>query len=301
MPTTNQFLVNTTIASTQEYSSVATLNDGSFVVTWSSNDQDGYGYGVFGQRFSATGTPLGGEFQINTTTTSDQWWSTTTALNDGSFVVTWSSNGQDGDGYGVFGQRFSATGTPLGGEFQINTTTASDQSVSPTIALKDGSFVVTWASDGQDGDDYGLFGQRFSATGTPLGGEFQINTTTASDQIYFSATTLNDDSFIVTWSSDGQDGDEFGVFGQRFSATGTPLGDEFQINTTTANWQAWSSATALNDGSFVVAWSSNGQDGDGYGVFGQRFSATGTPLGDEFQINTTTARDLVVVLRHRPE
>ncbi|MEM9219152.1 MAG: Ig-like domain-containing protein [Cyanobacteria bacterium P01_F01_bin.150] len=293
MPTTNQFLVNTTTANWQAWSSTTALNDGGFVVTWSSNGQDGDGYGVFGQRFSATGTPLGDEFQINTTIASDQRLSSTTALNDGGFVVTWSSNGQDGDLYGVFGQRFSAMGTPLGEEFQVNTTIAIAQRDSSTTVLNDGGFVVTWASNGQDGSGWGVFGQRFSATATPLGDEFQINTTTNGEQWYSSSTALNDGGFVVTWSSNAwfsndQDGDGSGVFGQQFSATGIPLGGEFQINTTTANWQWLSSTTALNDGSFVVTWSSLDQDGSGYGVFGQRFSATGTPLGDEFQINTTT-------------
>ena len=42
------------------------------------------------------------------------------------------------------------------------------------------------------------------------------------------------------------------------------------------------------DGDFVVAWSSNTQDGSNTGVFGRRFSSAGFPLANEFQINTYT-------------
>ena len=40
----------------------------------------------------------GSEFRANTYTYSDQIYSSVTALNDGGFVVTWSSYSQDGSG-----------------------------------------------------------------------------------------------------------------------------------------------------------------------------------------------------------
>ena len=45
-----------------------------------------------------TAAPVGSEFRANTYTTDDQVYSSVTALNDGGFVVTWSSDGQDGSG-----------------------------------------------------------------------------------------------------------------------------------------------------------------------------------------------------------
>ena len=50
------------------------------------------------------------EFQVNTYTQSSQNDPSITGLSDGGFVVTWGSDGQDGSGYGVFGQRFDANG-----------------------------------------------------------------------------------------------------------------------------------------------------------------------------------------------
>ena len=43
----------------------------------------------------------GTEFQVNTTTADKQELPSVTALNDGGFVVTWQSHGQDGDRDGV--------------------------------------------------------------------------------------------------------------------------------------------------------------------------------------------------------
>ena len=124
-----------------------------------------------------------------------------TALNDGGFVVTWSSYGQDGSGYGIYGQRYAADGTPVGSEFRANTYTSSDQVYSSVTALNDGGFVVTWSSYGQDGSGLGIYGQRYAADGSPVGGEFRANTYTSNDQIYSSVTALNDGGFVVTWSS----------------------------------------------------------------------------------------------------
>jgi hypothetical protein len=130
-------------------------------------------------------------------------------------------------------------------------------------------------SDGQDGDWYGIFGQRYDSSGNAAGSEFQINTYTTSSQYDPSVASLGDGGFVVTWMSDGQDGDGDGIFGQRYDSSGNTAGSEFQINTYTTSGQWNPSTTSLNDGGFVVMWSSVGQDGSGRGVFGQRFDANG--------------------------
>jgi hypothetical protein len=77
------------------------------------------------------------------------------------------------------------------------------------------------------------------------------------------------------------------ILGQRFSRGGLE-GPEFQVNTYTTNWQYFPSVAMDDGGNFVVAWSSHRQDGSSSGVFGQRFSADGTTVGGEFQVNTYT-------------
>ena len=50
------------------------------------------------------------------------------------------------------------------------------------------------------------------------------------------------------------------------------LGLEFRVNTFTAGGQFNPQVSAAADGSFVVVWQSTGQDGDGNGIFGQRYT-----------------------------
>ena len=56
----------------------------------------------------------------------------------------------------------------------------------------------------------------------------------------------------MLWSSNGQDGFNDGVFGQRFEAGGAHAGPEFQINDHTANSQGYPAAAWNHDGTLVV-------------------------------------------------
>ena len=46
------------------------------------------------------------------------------------------------------------------------------------------------------------------------------------------------------------------VFGQRFDANGTAVGDEFQVNTTDATVPRSSPGSRVGDGAFIVTWQS---------------------------------------------
>jgi hypothetical protein len=264
--------------------------NGNTVVVWSSQGQDGDGWGVYGQRYDVNGMPLGGEFQINATTAGDQNHPSVAVAADGSFLVVWQSQGQDGAGWGVYGQRYDASGNAVGGEFQVNTTTAGDQE-NPSVATDgQGDYTVTWQSQGQDGNGWGVFAQRYNAAGA-LGGEVQVNSTTAGDQQNARVAMSSNGSSVVVWQSQGQDGDGWGIFGQRYDSTGSPVGSEFQVNTTSTGDQVDPSVAISAAGAFVVTWSSQGQDGDGWGIFAQRFFTDGSTNGQEFQVNVTTAGD----------
>jgi hypothetical protein len=57
----DEFRVNTTTASEQRYSSVATLADGEFVITRTS---DGPNPGIYAQRYDANGQPVGDNNEV---------------------------------------------------------------------------------------------------------------------------------------------------------------------------------------------------------------------------------------------
>ncbi len=281
-----EFLVNTYVNDKQQSSSLAGLENGAFIVTWQSEGQDGAGTEIYGQLYDAAGAVDGSEFLINTTTANDQNAPAVAALADGSFVVTWESDVQDGSGYGVYAQRFNADGTVAGSEFLVNTVTSQWQASPQITALIGGGFVVAWESTLQDGAANGIYAQRYSSTGVADGSEFLVNTTTAGSQDSPSITALDSGGFLVTWSSN--DGSGSGVYGQLYTNTGAASGTEFGINATTSGDQYSPSTAGLTGGGFVTVWVSDGQDGSDSGIYGQRYTSSGTATGSEFLVNTTT-------------
>ena len=181
-----EILVNTTQASTQQEVASATLNNGSFVLVWSSYQQDGSDYGIYAQRFNASGAKLGGEFLVNTYTNSSQIEPAVTALTGGGFVVTWASYAQDGSTYGIYAQRYDASGVAQGNEFRVNTYTPSEQLLPHVDALPGGGFVIAWQSWFEDGSNYGVYSQRFDAAGRPV--LVQIDGTAGADTIDLGGT-----------------------------------------------------------------------------------------------------------------
>jgi hypothetical protein len=259
---------------------------------WSSSGQDGSGTGVFGRRYDSTGAAFGTEFQVNTYTSMAQIPRAVAGAADGGFMVVWSSNGQDGNYNGVFGQRLDSTGAASGTEFQVNTYTTSGQTPQSIARTDDGGFVVVWRGYGQgDTDELGVFGQRLDSAGAALGTEFRVNTYTTDAQVEASVAAIAGGGFVVVWQSEGPDGDSYGVFGQRFGSTGAAAGSEFQINTFTTQEQSYPRVARTVDDDFVVVWHSLGQDGSGYGIFGRRLDSSGAAVGTEFQLNTSTPND----------
>ncbi len=66
-------------------------------------------------------------------------------------------------------------------------------------------------------------------------------------------------------------------------------GSEFQVNTYIFSFQRYPGVAVDNEGDFVVAWTSYGQDGHARGVFARRFSSSGAALATEFQVNSYTS------------
>ena len=292
-----ELLVNTTTSGSQTQSKVAMDADGDFVITWSGADSSGYD--IYAQRYSAAGARQGGETLVNTTTAGTQIDASVAMDPSGNFIVTWTSYGQDFN-RDIYAQRFDATGVKQGSEFLVNSTTADTQEYSSIASDSTGNFVITWQSYNQDGSSAGIYAQRFAASGTRLGTEFQVNTFTAGVQEIPAIAMDPTGNFVITWDSQGQDGGFAGVYAQQFDSLGAPIGAEFRVNTTTVNNQLEASVAMDTAGDFVVIWNSVGQDGSGDGVFGQRYQPAVSLNGGSLQITGTDHADIISVTLASP-
>jgi S-layer family protein len=301
---------------------LTTTPGGGFVAAWTTPSGD-----IAGRRFSASGTPIGAEFQVNSTGYSVQGEQLASDA-AGNFVVVWVN---DTD---IFAQRFAATGTRVGLEFRVNVDTLRLHFLPSVAMAPNGEFVVAWSGSGTAYQYQHVFARRFDATGSPAGGEFQVDTMiTAGDA---SVAMDGAGNFVIAWGEfsyspvgvraqrfdpggarlgaelavssgsaasawvasapdgrfvigwvGGGDGDGSATLARRFDAGGQPVGGELRVNVYTTGIQTGTAVAVESDGAFTIVWSSYGQDGSDGGVFGRAFDPSGVP-GPEFQVNTVT-------------
>ncbi len=281
-PYGSEFQVNSFATATQENAALTFGEGGDFMVVWTSDGQDGDSLGVFARPFDLL-SPLAAEFQVNSYTASIQSHPAIAAIGAASFVAVWDSP-QDGDGLGIFGQRFALDGTPLAGELAVSSFSTGDQNRPAVGADGKGEFVVVWQSAGdQDGDGAGIFGRRYSSDGASLCGEMLINSITTDDQITPRVAVGSGGEFVVVWRIDSDSNPT--IQGRTLDADCVP-GGEFEV---TAGYQpAGPDVATAVDGSFVVVWESS-EGGGIRNVFGRRYGSDGAPAGGPFQVNTYTA------------
>jgi hypothetical protein len=272
---------------------IATLTNGNVVVAWASRGQDNADglLGVYARLFNSVGTNLGGEFLVNQYTPGNQRTPAVAALSSGNFVVAWvselerSSVATDGSGnvtgtynsVDIYARVYNPSGTPLTGEFLVNTTT--NVCADPSIAgAADGTFIIAWSERNlslpQNGWD--ISARMFSATGA--GGNVQrVNTQLYGDQYAPKIASVGTE-YLVAWTSMGQDGSRQGVFGQFLNGDASMAGGEFRVNTTVINQQEYPAVTSDQQGRFMVVWSSYVGGVNSMDLYAQRYATYEAPL-----------------------
>jgi len=290
----------------QEKPQVALLKNGGAEFVWQGGR---YGFQKIYARFvGGNGAFLTSDIRVNTYTNSFQVNPSVATLADGSVVVVWSSDRQDGDLQGIFGQRFSATGAKLGGEFQINQWTSKNQRTPAVRALANTNFVVVWVSELQRGSStVDIYARIFDPSGIAVGSEFPVNPSTTnicanpvvagSPQGGFAvAWSQKDDQVFTAGSQNGvlvapvqtsKSPNGWDVFGRVFNADGTSAKGAVCLNTMRYGDQYGPRLSAMGR-NYLAVWTSLGQDSSGEGVFGQFLTGDGGLAGAEFRVNTTT-------------
>jgi hypothetical protein len=200
-----------------------------------------------------------------------------------SAIEVWPSLAEDGSGWRIM------AGKPGGEEVAISEAKTDEKQVKlPAVAKDaDGKFFVVWESE-DDGDLHGIFFRHIDEQGNLSHSEYAVNVTQRYDQTNpWIAAGPSGKGGVVTWTSYAQDGDSGGIFARLVDTTGVPYGAEIQVNEYSIGRQDFSKVIMNPHGGFVVAWTSEGEDGDGEGVYARRFDENGDPLGLEFRVNST--------------
>lgn len=123
--------------------------------------------------------------------------------------------------------------------------------------------------------------------------DFRLNNYTEGSQYNPSISALTEDTFAAAWESNGPDDEEYEIYTSVFNAdTGMNMTTEFQLTFNRTNDQKHPSVCALTEDTFAVAWQSDGQDGDWWGVYASIINATtGTNMTAEFRVNDYTTSE----------
>lgn len=285
---------------------ITTLEDGGYVVSWNTLVVQFAGHwAVFMRVFNADGTPRSDEIEVTEAfrfiSPTYRHLTASAALPDGRFVLVWEATdaviSQNSD---IYAQLYNPDGTPDSEIIPVNGYESGEQGSPEVVALPEGGFAVLLqdypdgASVRTDDGNSAIRGQVFDTAGQPLG-DRQVLSQGQPDNEGFQhnarVAVMEDGRLFVTWYT--ADRNAFNtpdvgadVYGQFFDSSLTPLSDRFLLNTTDNPFDGNPQVALLSDGTFMVVWEV-AQSFVEQDIFGQRFSATGEPIGSEFRVNTT--------------
>src|SRR5438034_3135854 len=314
-PQGGEYPIAGSLAGDQVFPQVSINTSGGYLV-WQDNRTDGDGLGISARRINSNLSGSFGVFRVNEQGVGDQQNPKVTLLKNGGAVFVWQGGTTAPRIYARF---LKPDGTFATGDVLVNTY-AKNHQIDPVVAsLSDGNVVIAWSSFGEDGDLYGVFAQRFSSAGAKIGAEFQVNQFAQNNQRSPAVAGFAKGGFLVVWISerfkttafdtgpsglpepDGSSGlliYDVDVYARIYDAAGTPMADEFKVNSM-ANLCANPVVSVTPDDSFLVAWSGkpnqiaidSTQPPDGWDIFGRVFGSDRTPKGPDFRINTFTYGD----------
>ncbi|MBU1627377.1 hypothetical protein KKB18_08425 [bacterium] len=269
-----QFLVNTFLEGLQDNPEIAIDKDGNFIIAWNSESQDGYGDGIFAQRFDSYCNHIGNEFQVNTYVYNSQKLPAIAYDKDDNFIITWMSQSQDGSDWGIFARTYDFNGIPKLSESQINTYYDGFQG-NPAIAMRgEGNYVITWYGKDKDGSDwFDIYAQVFDSDWGPAGAELNVNMMTSNNNEKPAVAMDNSGNFILTWVYYPNE-----IRAQKFDINGTKLGEEFKVNSTPND--VYNPDIAMTDiEHFVIIWQSKNQVSplSGWDIFAHLYPDDPTP------------------------
>ena len=162
--------------------------------------------------------------------------------------------------------------------WMVNTWDSGTQTA-PVAVVVDGQAVIAWHSNGQDGNNLGVYFATYDETGEPVLPETRANLFTTGAQQNPSVAPLGGEAFFIGWESNGQDGSGLGVFGRMFLTDGSAAAEVGMSASAIGNQEHISLATLSNDGLAVVWLDAT----DGGTISGSTISSSGlsTPWNEK--------------------
>ncbi len=294
----SEIKVNESSDAVDQFADIATLNDGSYVVVWSTYEDHG-DHITYAQRFNSDGSKRDGQISVDEFSGDDEN-PTIAALSDGGYVIVW----EDADGTALYFSMYDSSGNATGeGRTEIGVGYVENKSEPNVIGTSNGGFAIIYETVEQNkSQSADLNFHRIDKDGNNIGNPTVITNNNDIHQLSPNLVELDNGSFIATWMSWELTG--MALYQQKISASGNKVGNPSLISTTDHNGADGTEhkhltpvITKLDDGGYVIAWTSvinfegHGDSANVMNVFAQRFDASGNPVGNEVEVNTTNLRD----------
>ncbi|MGP8330088.1 MAG: T9SS type A sorting domain-containing protein [Methanosarcinaceae archaeon] len=262
------------------YPKIEISEDGNFIVTWTSIQND-----VYIQIYSSDGSPIGKNIKVNEhpiigeNLTHADLGSNIAVDDSGKIIIVW--DGVINGVRDIYGQFFTQKGNRIGNNFNISTGKHQYNMLADVTLENSGNYKVSWLWLGEH-HDKGIALKVISSEGETI--KTIENLTVAnfnSDSPGIAADSLG--NFTITWA-DRRNQHDFDIFAQRFTSAGEPIGSNYKINDDTGGIEHSHPDIAVDKkGNFSIAWLEYwGEQGDETLVKAQRFSPAGEPLGINF-------------------
>ncbi|MCB9992658.1 MAG: hypothetical protein H6873_03255 [Hyphomicrobiaceae bacterium] len=290
-PTISESIANDPETGDQRDPSVVALADGGFIVAWTHVDGpsgDGSSESVRMTRFSANGAAIGGSAQVNQTgdTSGTQAMPYLFNISSTKYGFSWIS-AATGD-VDVRMNLYTIVGASAGFSNNItaNSQTIGTQTGGVAATNKNGVIMSAWTTSTN------IKARLFDTNFTEVQSEVTINSIDALSGIQDTPAiaALNNGRFVVAWNSDNaEDGFGDSVMFRLFKQDGNPVGASKVISNVGAGNQSDVAITVLNDGRFMMVWTSQDGGAGGVEIKGRIFNQNGSAYGNEFLINKTTS------------
>lgn len=150
-----------------------------------------------------------------------------------------------------------------------------------------GTFFVTWEAENPITGFHEIFGRRYDNSGGALGDAFPVSGPAEGQQAEPSLTADPEGNVTVVWTRYGLEDESGSIEIQAYDTSGTPVGDTIDLPTDPGEDPMSALVQSDADGNLWVAWTTEGLDGSGGGVYAQRLLRGGTPVGHPLRVNTT--------------
>lgn len=265
-PAGDAFLVSTNNQGNLGGPSVAVLESGNFIITWTRPQDEPGGSGepfasqIAAQMFDQAGNRIDGEFRINTGIEGGQGLSQVVALSDGGFVVAWREflSGSER----IEAQIFAADGAKVGGDLTLHSLTLTgDYQLNgyELTLLESGRLLVSWMQRFIEGppdafelrarfmEADGSLGEPFYLMVATLGAEYEIAALPGGGFVMVTATLDHFDPAL----------DDVQTGALIFNAIGERVNEGFFVPESTLDDEDGPHVAALASGDIVFAWSRN--------------------------------------------